>query len=185
VSAAPQGKPELRRVVTGHDSDGKAVVIMDGANPHKIVREGSGIAARLVWITDRTPADAAAADDRAQTIKVGLAPPKGGTILRVVDFPPITDEGRLQAHPLSKQIGDDHKPSRARPLRHPLMHRTQTVDYGIVMSGEIDMLLDDTEVHLEAGDIVVQQATNHAWVNRGTEVCRIAFVLIDADEPLK
>ena len=175
----------LRRVVTGHDKDGKAVAIMDGPNPHEIVREGSGIAARLMWVTGKTPADASANDDRAATIKVGLAPPKGGSVLRVVDFPPVREDAALLANPLSKQIGDDHKPSGARPIRHPLMHRTQTVDYAIVMSGEIDMLLDDTELHLKAGDILVQQATNHAWVNRGKEVCRIAFVLIDADEPLE
>ena len=66
--------------------------------------------------------------------------------------------------------------------RHPLMHRTRSVDYAIVLAGEIDMLLDDSEVHLKAGNVVVQQGTNHAWVNRGRESCRIAFVLIDAEE---
>jgi len=65
------------------------------------------------------------------------------------------------------------------------MHRTRTIDYAIVLSGEIDMLLDDSEVHLKAGDVLIQQATNHAWVNRGKEPCRICFVLIDAEEPLK
>jgi quercetin dioxygenase-like cupin family protein len=74
-------------------------------------------------------------------------------------------------------------PKRGRPPRHPAMHRTRTVDYAIVMAGEIDMLLDDSEIHLKAGDVLVQQGTNHAWVNRGTEPCRIAFVLIDAKEP--
>jgi uncharacterized cupin superfamily protein len=64
-----------------------------------------------------------------------------------------------------------------------MMHRTRTLDYAIIMSGEIDMLLDDSEVHLQAGDVVVQQATNHAWVNRGKEICRIAFILIDSSEP--
>ncbi len=68
--------------------------------------------------------------------------------------------------------------------RHPMMHRTRTVDYAIIMSGEIDMLLDDSEVHLKAGDLVVQQGTNHAWVNRGKTTCRIAFVLVDAEENL-
>jgi uncharacterized cupin superfamily protein len=63
------------------------------------------------------------------------------------------------------------------------MHRTRTVDYAIVMEGEIDMLLDDSEIHLRAGDVLIQQGTNHAWVNRGTKPCRIAFVLIDAMEP--
>ena len=69
------------------------------------------------------------------------------------------------------------------PARNALMHRTKSVDYAIVMRGEIDMLLDDSEIHLEAGDVLVQQGTNHAWVNRGQETCRIAFVLIDAAAP--
>jgi len=67
--------------------------------------------------------------------------------------------------------------------RHAGMHRTASVDYAVVISGEIDMLLDDSEVHLKAGDVLVQRGTNHAWVNRGGENCRIAFVLIDAEEP--
>jgi uncharacterized cupin superfamily protein len=64
------------------------------------------------------------------------------------------------------------------------MHRTRTVDYALILSGEIDMLLDDSEIHVKAGDVVIQQATNHGWVNRGKEDCRIAFILIDAVEPL-
>jgi uncharacterized cupin superfamily protein len=63
------------------------------------------------------------------------------------------------------------------------MHRTLTIDYAIIMQGEIDMLLDDSEVHLKAGDVLIQQGTNHAWVNRGTESCRIAFILIESKEP--
>ena len=77
----------------------------------------------------------------------------------------------------------DGAPKRVLPPRHPAMHRTRTVDYAIVMSGEIDMLLDDSEIHLKAGDVLVQQGTNHAWVNRGKEPCRIAFILVDAKEP--
>jgi uncharacterized cupin superfamily protein len=69
------------------------------------------------------------------------------------------------------------------PARHPFTHRTRSIDYAFVLEGEIDMLLDDTEVHLRTGDILVQQGTNHAWVNNSTENCRIAFVLIDAQEP--
>jgi uncharacterized cupin superfamily protein len=69
--------------------------------------------------------------------------------------------------------------------RHALMHRTKSIDYAVVISGEIDMLLDDAEVHLQAGDVLVQQGTLHAWVNRGREACRVAFVLIDAEEPVQ
>ena len=83
---------------------------------------------------------------------------------------------------MAREMGADHAASKAWPPRHPAMHRTRSVDYAIVLSGEIDMLLDDSEIHLKAGDVLVQQATNHAWVNRGTEPCRIAFVLIDAND---
>ena len=64
--------------------------------------------------------------------------------------------------------------------RHPAMHATKSIDYALVLAGEIDMLLDDSEVHLNTGDVIVQRGTNHAWVNRGDEPCCIAFVLIDA-----
>src|SRR5262249_58980835 len=93
-------------------------------------------------------------------------------------------DGEVDPHLLAKQIGDAHVDSKAWPIRHPFMHRTSTSDYAIVLSGEIVMLLDDSEVVLKAGDILIQQATNHAWVNRSNEVCRIAFVLVDARDPL-
>jgi uncharacterized cupin superfamily protein len=82
---------------------------------------------------------------------------------------------------LRQAMGVDHGSG---PSRHAYMHRTKSVDYAIVLSGEIDMLLDDSEVHLKAGDILIQQATNHAWVNRSKDFCKIAFVLIDAHDPL-
>jgi uncharacterized cupin superfamily protein len=84
---------------------------------------------------------------------------------------------------MANMVGDHGGPSKYRAPTHPFMHRTQSVDYAVIMSGEIEMLLDDSQVHLKAGDVVVQQGTNHAWVNRGKEVCRIAFVLIDAKDP--
>jgi mannose-6-phosphate isomerase-like protein (cupin superfamily) len=72
---------------------------------------------------------------------------------------------------------------RGLPPKHPFMHRTRSIDYAIIMQGEIDMMLDDSEVHLKAGDVIVQQGTNHAWINRSNETCRIAFVLVDAKAP--
>jgi uncharacterized cupin superfamily protein len=89
---------------------------------------------------------------------------------------------KMDMNTMMKVVGD-HAPAKGVPVRHPMMHRTRSLDYAIIMSGEIDMLLDDGEVHLKAGDVVVQQATNHAWVNRGKEVCRIAFILMDGQEP--
>jgi mannose-6-phosphate isomerase-like protein (cupin superfamily) len=110
-------------------------------------------------------------------------PPAGGSVFRIVDFPPEPPEMR-SADPASMHASlGEGVPKRGKPPRHPAMHRTRTVDYAIVMAGEIDMLLDDSEIHLKAGDVLVQQGTNHAWVNRGSEPCRIAFVLIDAKEP--
>ena len=121
----------------------------------------------------------------AQTTEgeIGIMPPRGGSVFRMVDFPPETAEMRkLDPSTMHHSLGDG-APKRGLPPRHAAMHRTRTVDYAVVVAGEIDMLLDDSEIHLKAGDVVVQQGTNHAWVNRGTESCRIAFVLIDAKEP--
>ena len=109
-------------------------------------------------------------------------PPRSGSVFRIVEFPPDAAETKgLDNDYLHKQIGAD-APKKGLPPRHPLMHRTRTIDYAIILQGEIDMLLDDTEVHFKAGDVLVQQGTNHAWVNRGKEPCRIAFILIDAKE---
>jgi len=84
---------------------------------------------------------------------------------------------------LTMKIVGDKAPTRGVPVSNPLMHRTRTVDYAIVMSGEIDIMLDDKTVHLKAGDVVVQQATNHAWLNHDTEPCRVIFIFLDAKQP--
>ena len=173
---------DVRRVVTTVGHDDKAVVLFDGANPHKKVRPHTQTLSRLIWITDQTPADLSGTVDRA-AVDIGIAPPRNGSAFRIVEFPPETAQMRsLDPHTMHASLGDS-VPKRGLPPRHPAMHRTRTIDYAIVMSGEIDMLLDDSEIHLKAGDVLVQQGTNHAWVNRGTEPCRIAFVLIDAKEP--
>ncbi len=177
---------EVRRIVTGHDETGTAVVLFDGANPHKNIRPGSGTVARLLWVTDRSPADMSGHADRA-AVKIGISPPAAGSVFRIVDFPPTTDAeiARLDADYMQNQIAhDEHGSGKYRAPTHPFMHRTRSIDYAIVMSGEIDMKLDEEEIHLKQGDVLVQQGTNHAWINRSGKPCRIAFVLIDADEPL-
>jgi mannose-6-phosphate isomerase-like protein (cupin superfamily) len=173
---------DVRRVVTTIDANDKAVVLFDGPNPHKRVRPQAQTVSRLLWVTDETPADLSGSRDRA-AVDIGIMPPRGGSVFRIVDFPPETEAMRnLDPHTMHASLGDG-VPKRGLPPRHPAMHRTRTVDYAIVMAGEIDMLLDDSEVHLKAGDVLVQQGTNHAWVNRGSEPCRIAFILVDAKEP--
>lgn len=182
MSESAGARPAIRRVVTGHDATGKAVVVMDGAPVNVRVRQASGgIAASQLWSTEESPASIAGGTDRSISIN-GVAPPARGSVFRIVDFPPTA--GGLDHAAVIREMGlAGHAPEGGQPARHPLMHRTRSIDYVIILHGEIDMLLDDSEVHLRAGDVMVQQGTNHAWVNRGSETCRIAFVLIDAEAP--
>jgi hypothetical protein len=168
-----------RRVVTGHDAKGRAVVLIDGAAPNAKLRKATGLTSTLLWVTDRSPADNSGSADAAER-EIGVAPPLRGSIFRVVDFPPAADFGLVDSAAMLREMGIGAGEGGA---RHAGMHRTKSIDYAVVISGEIDMLLDDSEVHLNAGDVLVQRGTNHAWMNRGRENCRIAFVLIDADEP--
>ena len=169
----------MRRVVTGHDADGKAVVLLDGAATNvKVKSAQGGVVSTLLWVTDESPADVSGSADRAQR-DIAVAPPPRGSVFRVVDFPPLAAGAALSQEAIHADMGL----AAQKAGRHPMMHRTKSIDYAIVMQGEIDMLLDDSEIHLQAGDVLVQQGTNHAWVNRGTQPCRIAFVLIDAEEP--
>jgi len=180
VIAQQKPPPEVRRVVTRIDDSGKAVVMFDAVVPLASLRSPNP--AGEMWVTDTSLPDFSWSADRAKT-KVGLVPPKSGTIFRIVEFVPETPAIRnMDINTMMKVVGD-HAPAKGLPPRHPMMHRTRSLDYAIIMSGEIDMLLDEGEVHLKAGDVVVQQATNHAWVNRGKEPCRIAFILMDSQEP--
>jgi mannose-6-phosphate isomerase-like protein (cupin superfamily) len=180
VVAQQKSAPEIRRVVTKLDPSGKAVVMIDertrlsGPRPPNL--------AANIWVTDKSLPDFSWSDDRGKT-KTGLVPPKSGTIFRVVDFAPESAPGHPTDMNFMMRIVGAEAPAKGLPPRHPMMHRTRSLDYAVIMSGEIDMLLDEGEVHLKAGDVVVQQATNHAWVNRGTEPCRIAFILMDSQEP--
>ncbi len=173
----------VRRVVTGKDSTGKAVALIDGPAPSIHQRPEGGLAIINLWVTDSTPADLTNPEDTS-TRKVGIPPPPSGTIFRVVEFAPENEitadyDARLK---MIQAIGlTPEGPSREHP-RDPAMHRTKTIDYAVIISGEIDMLLDDTEVHMKAGDVLVQRGTNHAWVNRSDAPCKVAFILVDAKD---
>jgi len=173
----------IRRVVTGKDANGKAVIMIDSAAPNIRERTETGIALTLLWVTDATPPPVTQPIDAAER-QVGVPPPPHGTIFRVVEFAPEKDvaadyESRLR---IMQGMGLTPEGSTREHPRDPAMHRTRSLDYAVIISGEIDMLLDDSEVHLTAGDVVVQQGTNHAWVNRGAEPCKIAFILIDGHD---
>jgi mannose-6-phosphate isomerase-like protein (cupin superfamily) len=167
--------------VTGLDANNKAVVIFDSKFALK-APEARPPSANL-WTTDSSPPGFSFKDDAALKAK-GLNPPDNGTVLRVVEFPPLDAAAEAKMdHDLMMKVVGDHAPARGLPVKHPLMHRTRTVDYAVILSGEIDMMLDDTTVHVKAGDVVIQQATNHAWINRGKEPCRVLFALIDSKQP--
>lgn len=173
----------MRRVVTGHDESGAAVVIIDGQPGNFRVREASGgLVSTLLWVTDATPADISRRVDAAER-EIGVAPPPGGTVFRIVDFPPLKDATALSQEAILKEMGVLDHDRGGQGARHPFTHRTRSVDYAVVMCGRIRMLLDHEDIVLEAGDVLVQQGTNHAWVNSFDEICRIAFVLVDAAAP--
>ena len=171
----------MRRIVTGHDASGRAVVLIDDAPSALVLEKAGGLRLTELWQTQETPARFAARDQARRERRI--EPDPGGSVFRIIDYPPDRERlARIQPEAHFASMGVEAAPAEKR--RHPGMHRTRTIDYAIILSGEIDMLLDDTEVHLKAGDILVQQATNHAWVNRGKEPCRICFVLIDGADPL-
>ncbi len=172
----------VRRVVTGHDQDGKAIVISD-AEAANIVRPRNrpGVAIYNLWQIDASPAPVFGADETTDRT-IGLLPPRQGSIFRLIDFPPekdwIDDIDPEAARAAWASIGAEGVGVNGEPP-HPLMHRTETIDYGLCLEGEIYMVLDDSEVLIEKGDAVIQRGTSHAWSNRSDAVCKMMFVLAD------
>jgi len=175
--------PSIHRVVTGHDANGKAVVASEGPLPTVVELQAiPGTVFHEVWSTTGSPA---AVDNGADPTAGALAlpPPKLGTRIRFVDIPPDTAEflahGAARMTDAFAQIGDVHASTVKADSPHPLMHRTESIDYGVVIDGELTLVLDDAEVLLKAGSVVVQRGTNHAWANRSGKPCRMLFVLVD------
>ena len=175
--------PSIHRVVTGHAADGKAIVSMNGPLP--TVVELAAIPRTVfheVWSTQSSPALVDNGPDPTLG-SLSLPPPALGTRIRFVDIPPDTDEllGRGAEHMKAAfgEIGDVEASTIQQGSPHPLMHRTQSVDYGIVIEGELTLVLDDSEVALRPGSVVVQRGTNHAWANRSGKPCRMLFILVD------
>ena len=176
----------VRRIVTGHDAEGRAVIQEDGAAP-RVVRIGGEIGPLFheIWNTQETPARIDRGSGEPAETGIQLAPPRNGTRIRVLDIPP--EDERLaalsaeeaKAHFAEVGAGEASSHSDDGRSRHHLMHRTETVDYGIVLEGEVTLILDVGETIVRAGDIVIQRGTNHGWANRSGRNCRIAFILID------
>ncbi len=177
---------DVRRVVTGHDANGKAVVISDGPAPFVHVNPANpDWYSTDVWRTGETPALVVSAPPESTLGPRRQMPGKRGTVIRINHYPPEPEAVRRMDPEAARRsfaaLGNEQAATFGKGGRHPLMHRTETIDYAIVLSGEITMLLDDTDVTLKAGDVVVQCGTNHAWSNRSNAPCVIAFVLIDGE----
>jgi mannose-6-phosphate isomerase-like protein (cupin superfamily) len=177
------GKP-IRRVVTGHNAKGKSVFIKDGPPPHVYSRAAGSAVVTELWETRSAPADNRGNDDVTNR-PFRLHPPKNGTVFRIIQYPP--DKVRLAALKKEQAMPDDgsgrKEATDLNKPRHPGFHKTNSVDYAIVLAGEIYVMMDEGEVLLKPGDVLIQRGTNHAWSNRTDRNATLAFVLVDA-EPL-
>ena len=157
-ASLPEGNVP-RRVVTGHDENGVSIVLSDGIVPVHRVMPQDGVGFYEIWNTEGAPAPISRVEPNEPTERtIHVPPPPLGTKIRINEFFP----GFIN------ELGNQSP-----------IHRTQSIDYGIVLEGEIYLVLDDSEVLLKAGDVVVQRGTDHAWANRSDKVCRVAFILVD------
>jgi mannose-6-phosphate isomerase-like protein (cupin superfamily) len=182
-SSSPLKRP-VRRIVTGHDDQGLSYVTEDKdapsvhTNPKRV-----GYHLTQLWMTDTTPAFVGNENDPTSR-PLKLEPPKSGTVVRVVEFGPEgdwitkidTNDTKVAWGALGTDTASTNKSGTA---KHPFMHRTQSIDYGLVLEGEITLVLDKEEVTMKTGDFLVERGTNHAWANRSGKPCRVLFVLID------
>ena len=169
----------VRRVVTGHDAKGKSMFLMDGAAPNiKEMASMPGLALTDLWVTDGSPADNAGRADAADR-PIVLEPPANGSILRIVEFPPDSAwRNQADSKAAFNSIGAGH--AKDGSTADPMMHTTATVDYLIVLKGEIYAIMENGETLLKPGDIMIQRGTNHSWSVRGKEPCILAAILINA-----
>lgn len=171
--------PSIHRVVTGHDADGKAIFASNGPLP--TVRELAAIPGMIfheVWQTSGAPAMVDNAPDPTDG-PLSHQAPKNGTCIRFVDFPPDCSylaqaEARMKA--LFEEVNDVEAWTVKPDSPHPMMHRSEAIDYCIVIEGQMTLMLDDSEVLLEPGSVVVQRGTNHAWANRSDKICRMLYI---------
>lgn len=172
----------IHRVVTGHAADGKAIVASNGPLPAVVELAAiPGMIFHEVWETHGMPAPVDNAGDPT-TGPTMHGPPRNGTRIRFVDLPPdanFLDDAAPRMKALFEEVNNVEGLTTKPDSPHPMMHRTEAVDYGIVIEGELTLVLDDEEVPLKAGSVVVQRGTNHAWANRSGKVCRMLFIQID------
>lgn len=175
---AQQPKP-VRRIVTVDGADGKSVALSDAPSPDvRTDPARPGYSSTRIWVTDRTPARIAGIRDTLDAPHT-IEPPPGGSVCRVVTFPPDDSFcGKVTQRDVQAffaAMGSPHASTYASDVLHPYMQKTETLDFCLILEGEITLVLDTEEVELKAGDTVVQRGTNHAWSNRSDKPCVIAF----------
>jgi hypothetical protein len=179
---------KVRRIVTGHDATGKAIVISDALAPttHSTPLR-PGHYSTDIWRTTGMPIPIPADEPDPTPGPRRLMPMPTGTVIRIADVPPESQATMTvdpnHAREIFKVMGNEQASTfgAGANQRHPYMHRTESVDYAVVLTNEIVLLLDDSEVLLKAGDVVIQRGTNHAWANRTKNVTRMLYVLMDGE----
>ena len=171
----------MRRIVTGHNENGKSVISIDGPPARSIGEEAGGL--YEIWNTEGSGLDSSSLKDRAD-IDILLSPVKGGTKFRYFQINPIPEgipDEAIEAATAEafEKIGASHH--RVDTSKNAAMHETDTIDYIILLKGDVTLILDEEEVKLKPHDVVVQRATNHAWVNNGSEPALLIAVLIDKE----
>ena len=172
---------KIRRIVSGHNAEGKSIFIMDGEVGLPAGRRTSaGTSVVELWQTDQMPADNTGDKDPTDH-PFRLPPPANGSVFRVVEYPPDKERfAALQAQEWSADAKNQGYKRDAGNTRHAGFHKTDTIDYAIVIEGEIYALMDEGEKLMKTGDVLIQRGTNHAWSNRSDKPARVAFILIDA-----
>jgi hypothetical protein len=174
--------PAMRRIVTGHNEQGQAIIVSESAPPNIIPFAAvPGTVFYEIWNTNASPAPIDnCADPTMRPLQ--LHPTPNGSVIRFVDIPPDSIQNNVSDEDIAAgfaQMGAAGATTQKSDSPHKLMHRTETIDYGILISGELWIVLDEGETKLNVGDVVIQRGTNHAWSNRTNEIARMVFILLD------
>jgi mannose-6-phosphate isomerase-like protein (cupin superfamily) len=177
----------VRRIVTIDDDEGKSLAIADGPSPD-VSRDPArpGFFSARIWVTDASPVPIGDYRDAVTQYSSSLEPPHHGSVYRILTLPPdasfVGKIGRSEVEAFFRATGSPQASTYAKSARHPYMQKTRTLDFCLILEGEVTLVLDTEEVHLKAGDTIIQRGTNHAWSNRSDRSCRIAISSHDAGE---
>lgn len=164
----------LKRVITANDEDGKSFATVDDPTRGAYQQGVRPVALTDLWRMTSMPPVVNGGNDKSEQFQ--LAPPAGGLVFRVVQFDAGANDVEIDASTIFAEMGAEG--AHAGNTQSPYMHRTHSVDFGIILKGHITMVLDSEEYELSQGDVVIQRATNHEWRNAGTEPCLVAFILV-------